>query len=138
MTHITIVLLFFVFCAAQAASPPEMPEEFTQILRKYESAWAKKDAKALAALFIEDGFALPNKHAPVRGRENIREFYQGQGGELHLRALHYASDGNAGYIIGVYSLSETGPEIGKFTLTMHKNKDGDWLIVSDMDNPNQG
>ena len=28
-------------------------------------------------------------------------------------------------------------DIGKFTLTLRKNQDGRWLIVSDMDSPNR-
>jgi ketosteroid isomerase-like protein len=29
------------------------------------------------------------------------------------------------------------PDEGKFTLTLRKDKDGSWLIVSDMDNSNR-
>jgi ketosteroid isomerase-like protein len=87
-------------------------------------------------LFAEDGFVLGNGKAPVRGRANIETAYKGSGGPLSLRALAFATEGNVGYIIGGFARQKDEPDIGKFTLTLRKNPDGRWLIVSDMDNGN--
>src|SRR6185436_9864317 len=81
-------------CAAQRASrgghPP--PPEFAQVLSDYERAWQAKDERALAALFAEDGFVLPNGAPPVQGRSAIEAHYRGAGGPLALRALHWARE----------------------------------------------
>ena len=46
-------------------------------------------------------------------------------------------EGSVGYIIGGYTRNSGDPDIGKFTLTLKKDPDGRWLIMSDMDNGNQ-
>lgn len=57
------------------------------------------------------------------------------GGLLSLRAIAYAAEGGASYIIGGYTAGK--PDIGKFTLTLKKDSGGRWLIMSDMDSPNR-
>jgi ketosteroid isomerase-like protein len=124
-----------------APAPPQpsvqLPPELARVLTDYENAWSSRDAKALALLFAEDGFVLPNGHAPVKGRAEVERYYTGQGGPLSLRAIAFAADGKVGYIIGGYTQSKGEPDIGKFTLTLRKGGDGRWLIVSDMDNSNR-
>lgn len=114
----------------------ELPAPLARVLRDYEAAWQKKDAAALAALFAEDGFVLPGGKPPVRGRTEIEKHYLGAGGPLFLRAMAYATEGSLGYIIGGYSGQKDRSDEGKFTLTLRKESDGRWLIVSDMDNGN--
>jgi ketosteroid isomerase-like protein len=121
-----------------AAEPSvTLPPELAKVLTDYEAAWSKKDPAALAGLFSEDGFVLPNGSAPVRGRAAIQKFYTGHGGPLSLRALAYATEGGVGYIIGGYTETAGKPDIGKFTLTLKKGAEGRWLIMSDMDNGNR-
>jgi ketosteroid isomerase-like protein len=114
----------------------EPPAPLARVLTDYESAWQKKDAAALAALFTEDGFVLSSGVPPVRGRAQIEKHYTGQGGPLSLRGLAYATEGAIGYIIGGFARKKGEPDIGKFTLTLRKGADGRWLIMSDMDNGN--
>lgn len=113
-----------------------LPPDLARVLSDYESAWRGRDARALAALFAEDGFVLGNGVPPVRGRPAIERHYTGQGGPLWLRALAYATEGSTGYIIGGFATQEGQPDAGKFTLTLRKGADARWLIVSDMDNGN--
>lgn len=114
-----------------------LPAELERVLRDYETAWRARDAKALANLFAEDGFVLQGGRPAVRGRSEIEKAYTGAGGPLALRAIAFATEGNVGYIIGGFSRAEGQPDSGKFTLTLRKGRDGRWLIMSDMDNPNQ-
>jgi ketosteroid isomerase-like protein len=129
--------------AAQQAPPPgdepsvELPADLARVLRDYETAWAARDAAALARLFANDGWVLPNGSTPVRGREAIETFYKGHGGPLALRALGYGAEGSVGYIIGGYAGTRGAADVGKFTLTLRKGPDGRWLIVSDMDSQNR-
>ena len=123
---------------APAAEPSvKLPADLARVLTDYEAAWQSRDAAALARLFAEDGFVLPNGGLPVRGRSAIQKHYTGAGGPLALRALAFAAEGRVGYIIGGYGPAQGQPDSGKFTLTLRKGTDGRWLIVSDMDSVNQ-
>ena len=126
----------------QQTSRPQQPSvrlapELARVLTDYEAAWRAGDGAALARLFDEDGFVLPNGAPPVRGRAAIALYYKGPGGPLALRAFASAAEGTVGYILGGFSRQEGGPDIGKFTLTLRRGADGRWLIVSDMDNGNR-
>jgi ketosteroid isomerase-like protein len=138
----------FVFCLAIAAQQPpaaadpaqpsvQLPPELARVLTDYESAWGSRNPPALAKLFAEDGYVLPNGQAPVKGRAAIEKHYTGSGGPLALRAIAFAAEGKVGYIIGGYASAKGEPDIGKFTLTLRQDADGRWLIVSDMDSPNR-
>jgi len=138
---VVLVVATSMIAAAQQPAPAplpsvELPPELSRVLRDYESAWQKRDAAALSQLFAEDGFVMGNGSMPVRGRAAIAAFYAGQGGPLSLRAIAFATDGSAGYILGGFAGAAGQPDAGKFTLTLRKGGDGRWLIVSDMDNPN--
>lgn len=114
-----------------------LPPELGRILTDYEKAWRANDEIALAALFAEDGFVLSSGMPPVRGRKQIEERYKDSGGPLVLRALAFATEGTVGYIIGGFTRNSGDPDIGKFTLTLRRDSDGRWMIMSDMDNGNQ-
>jgi CubicO group peptidase (beta-lactamase class C family)/ketosteroid isomerase-like protein len=138
------IALFSLVCvvapgSAQApASLPsvQLPPPLARVLTDYEAAWARKDAAALASLFAEDGFVLSNGAPPVRGRAGIQKHYAGAGGPLSLRALAFATSGDVGYIIGAFATRKGAADAGKFTLTLKKDGDGRWLIMSDTDNGN--
>jgi len=108
--------------------------ELDRVLRDYERAWRAKDPLALANLFTEDGFVLADGSPPARGREAIRKAYAGAGGPLWLRALSHFTDGDVGYIIGVFGHEPEGPVAGKFILALSRRGAGPWMIAADMDN----
>jgi len=113
-----------------------LPAPLARVLTDYEAAWRSRDAAALAALFAEDGFVLSSGAPPVRGRAQIEKHYASAGGPLALRALAYATEGSVGYIIGGFAREPGQPDTGKFTLTLRRDPQGRWLIMSDMDNGN--
>ena len=115
-----------------------LPADLDRVLRDYERAWQNGDASRLAALFSVDGFVLQNGRAPVRGRDAIGRAYAGQaGGALRLRALAYAVADTVGFIIGAYGYGDSTGDMGKFTLTLRRPRNGVWEIFSDMDNGNR-
>jgi ketosteroid isomerase-like protein len=123
--------------AAPARKPAvKLPPELARVLTDYEKAWAARDPAALARLFTEDGWVLPNGSLPVQGRASIERHYKGQGGPLSLRALAFATNGDLGHILGGYGANPEAEDDGKFTLTLRKVQER-WLISSDMDNPNR-
>ncbi|MGZ8830392.1 MAG: YybH family protein [Thermoanaerobaculia bacterium] len=128
-------LLIAVAASAQESLPSvKLPAELDRVLRDYEQAWQTHDAAGLANLFAEDGFVLAGRKPPARGREAIRATYAKSGGPLVLRALHYATSGDVGYIIGVYG-RDASKDVGKFVLALKKVRDK-WLIAADIDNGN--
>jgi ketosteroid isomerase-like protein len=141
MTNRAIMLfaLLAVATVARAAPQPSiaLPADLARVLRDYEAAWSTMNTTSLSRLFAEDGFVLSNGHEPVRGRAAIEAFYRGRGGPLSLRPLAFGADGKVGYIIGGFAAIPGQPDIGKFTLTLRKDPEGQWLIVSDMDNSNR-
>jgi ketosteroid isomerase-like protein len=135
---VLVAALLSLVSRVDAAELPSvaMAPALSRVLHDYERAWQQKDARALAALFAEDGFVLSSGVPPVRGRTAIEEHYAGRGGPLSLRALAFATEGGTGYIIGGFARHKGEPDIGKFTLTLRRSEEGRWLIVSDMDNGN--
>ncbi|MEM7049198.1 MAG: nuclear transport factor 2 family protein [Acidobacteriota bacterium] len=121
----------------QAPATVDLPPELARVLTDYEAAWRARDPQGLAALFTEDGYVLSHGRPPVVGRKAITERYKGSGGDLYLRAFRYQTSGDIGYILGGYTYTEGGEDNGKFTLTLERDSDGHWLIVSDMDNSNR-
>jgi ketosteroid isomerase-like protein len=138
-------------CASAALSPTvaqipsdqqlpsvSLPADLDRVLRDYERAWRSGDASNVAALFSVDGFVLQNGRAPVRGRDAIAKAYAGQtGGDLRLRAFGYVAGDTTGYIIGGYTYGDAKGDMGKWTLTLRRPRNGRWEIFSDMDNGNQ-
>jgi ketosteroid isomerase-like protein len=122
-----------------APTPPPsivLPPELARVLSDYEDAWSRKDAKALAVLFAEDGWVLSNGAPPARGRAAIEKAYTGSGGPLALRAFAFEARNDVGYILGAFARQRGDADLGKFTLTLRRVS-GRWLIVSDMDNGNR-
>ena len=119
--------------AAQLPSV-KLPAEIDRVLRDYEKNWRARDAAALASLFTSDGFVMQTGKPPVRGSDAITKAYATGGGNLYLRALHYETAGDVGFIIGAYTFTEGAKDVGKFTLALRREK-GVWRIVADMDNP---
>src|SRR5712691_1953884 len=114
---------------AEAAEPSvTLPPELARVLTDYEQGWKTGDGAALARLFAEDGFVLTEGRPPVKGRAAIQKLYTGSGAPLSLRAFSYAVNGDVGYIIGSFSRERGKPDEGKFTLTLRKVGDGQWLI----------
>src|SRR5229473_5387891 len=103
-----LLALFIAWVAFPSASPPErslgsvddapdsvsLPPDLARVLGDYEVAWRHGDGAALAALFTEDGFVLPNGAPAVGGRDEIRRYYKGPGGKLVLHAFAYETNGS--------------------------------------------
>ncbi len=111
-----------------------LPPELDRVLRDYERLWKAGDAEGLADIFTADGFAI-QRGRWVRGREAIVQAYGSAGGDLRLRALAHAADGDVGYIIGAYGYGDTpgAADRGKFILALNRSENGRWLIAADLD-----
>ena len=111
-----------------------LPPELDRVLRDYESAWRDGDGARLAALFVEDGFAIQNGSPLRRGRRAIAEGVSAPGGQLTLAAYAYAASGETAHIVGGYRYPDTRGQGGRFVLALRKGAGGRWLIAADLDN----
>lgn len=124
--------------APATGQPPSvaLPAALARVLRDYERGWRAGDAAGVAALFSEDGMALPNGRPPAPGRPAIAAAYKGPGGDLRLRALAFATADSVGYIIGAYRYGDGTGDLGKFVLALTRRGTGPWMIAADIDNTN--
>jgi ketosteroid isomerase-like protein len=119
---------------ASHAAPLTLPAPLDRVLREYESAWRDGDGPRLAALFTEEGFAMPNGSDTARGRDEIARRITRPGGALQLTAYAYATEGRVGYIVGGYRYPESKGPGGRFVLALRMEPGGRWLIAADLDN----
>ena len=140
---LSVVLYFMILPAhAQNGFTPQasitLPAELDRILRDYEKAWTGGEAAKLASLFVDDGY-VPTNAGWIRGHKKIMEKYAETGGDLQLRAINYATEGQVGFIVGAYGY---GPDAatrdrGNFVLALRRSPEGKWLIVADLDKANR-
>ena len=62
-----------VAAAVSGEASVDLPPELSRVLTDYEAGWKAGDAAALASLFAEDGFVLPEGQPPVKGRTGNSE-----------------------------------------------------------------
>ncbi|MBQ5941118.1 SgcJ/EcaC family oxidoreductase [Massilia sp. AB1] len=136
MAPVLAAALNIVRAAAQSLPSVSVPPEVDRVLRDYEKAWAANDARGLAALFAEDGMALPSNQPPARGRDSIAKAYSGGGGmPTFLRVIDYRASGDLATVVGAYGPAGQALDAGKFVLVLRK-VDGRWLIAADIENAN--
>ena len=116
----------------------ELPAPLERVLRDYEQAWKSGDAVALAALFTAGGF-VHSDAGWIKGHEAIENKYQNAGGDLRLRAIDFAMNGDVAFIVGAYGYGENAAtqDRGNFVLALRKSSSDRWLIVADLDKSNR-
>ena len=131
-----------VLCAA-----PAMAQSVADI-QKLDDAWAvafnKGDVKAVAAMYAEDAYVLPNMGEMVHGRAAIEEFFKGatqQIGDIALKAGDVQPLGpDAAREIGTftYKTKAQPPQdvSGKYAVVWRKIG-GQWLLATDIWNSNK-
>ena len=130
---------------AHAASPTSADEA---AIRAQTASWEKAynggDAKAVAAQYAEDALLLPPGAPAVNSRAAILEYFtkdiagaKAAGAVLVLNPkTDVGVSGNTGWESGTYKVTVKGAvvETGKF-LSVSRKKDGKWLYIRDIWNP---
>ncbi|WP_166965547.1 YybH family protein [Yeosuana marina] len=124
------------------APKPATVEELGQMNRDFAKALVAKDATAAANLYTEDASLLPPNEPIVKGRENIKNYWQGaiDAGLISasVKTIDASSDGDLGYEIGTFKLQFLSPagdtitDIGKYTELLKRNKEGKWISIYGM------
>jgi uncharacterized protein (TIGR02246 family) len=142
LRSLTVVLILLLGptlpAAAQKADPASeqaLRQSIETICRQWETAVAKQDPTAVAALFTADGtFVTPASVLP--DRQAIKTFYEGffkQGWNNEIIKLDQAHlAGNAAWAFGEYSLSGQGPNgalsrAGRWSMVFEHEGDG-WKV----------
>jgi uncharacterized protein (TIGR02246 family) len=75
MTRLVGWIFAFVLLAGIGAGARQGDAGVTELLERYEAAWNKGDAQALAALYTENAIRLAGFAEPLAGRASIEESF---------------------------------------------------------------
>jgi ketosteroid isomerase-like protein len=106
---------------------------------KFVAAVAKGDGAALAALYTEDAWLMPQNSEPIRGRIDIQAFVTKNilGGGIAgatLKLQDVFGSGNSATEVGEYDMKDKAGTVldhGKYMVVWHK-VGGTWLMQRDM------
>ncbi len=109
---------------------------------QWTAAFNRGDAVAVAALYTPDAAVMPPDSEMIRGRQGIREFWQGaiQGGlkDAVLTTVEVQASGSMAYEIGKFSLTvhpkDQAPKMisGKYAVVWKRQADGGWKLHVDI------
>lgn len=129
---------------AQPADAGQIEAQLTEAETKWNHAYAKRDAAALADMYADDA-ALANPDADlVSGKTAISEAVKGFASDPNL-AVEFRSDrvqvaasGDLAYTRGRYTMTMTDPKTkgpytskGNYLTVWQKQADGSWKAVED-------
>jgi uncharacterized protein (TIGR02246 family) len=135
-----LAALAFRPAVAQTADHTEAVKTVQMVAAAYQDAFAKHDAKAIAALFVPDGVLLPPNGAPiVQGRDAIEQswsdLFKTFGGHETV-TVHEAIPVGQDAIVGINDFKIIGDAAhgnkvmsGRAAITLSKTPDG-WRYVS--------
>ena len=138
-----VALLFITSLFSCNVSPkPATTEELSQMNRDFVKALNAKDAAAAANCYTEDAMLLPPNEAPVKGRANIKAYWQGAidagAFDAEVATTLTGSNGDLGYEVGRLQMKMKMPdgkiavERGKYTELLKRGADGKWLSTLGM------
>jgi uncharacterized protein (TIGR02246 family) len=109
---------------------------------KFSEAFARGDARALAAMYTSDAIAFPPDSEMIRGNEAIGEFWKAtRDGGVQSAALTTDDVGRSGdvaYEVGRVSLTiqpagkELTTAVAKYVVVWRRQTDGSWKLHRDI------
>ena len=101
----------------------------------FETAFNAQDAKKVAALYTEDGVAMPPNRPMVKGRAAIeadvqRDFKAGVT-KLKLTPMESAISGDTAYEAGTSTVMVNGKQVAGKYVVIYKRVGQQWLIAFD-------
>lgn len=116
-----------------------------------QEAVVQSDWDAVASHYAEDAHLDPPDSPPVRGREEIRNYFVSTLASItdfELEPRSVEGEGNLAYVRGRWSLSARMPNAdgdtvtvgdrGSYVVVRRRQDDGRWLIVEDIVQSNPG
>ncbi len=149
LKRITLLgILMTALVACPAAPPGSSTDEEAAVRRgtqRFLKAHSLKDWPAVAATYTEDAVLHPPNAGPVKGRDEIQEWFEAneQYTSLDLEIAEIDVRADLAYVWGLSTITieEPGREpvvlSGKYLDIRRKQPDGDWLISVDMFSPSE-
>ena len=111
-TFFVVVLLAFTGAAFAAGESDETKDAVRSAYSAWDSAFNKKDADALAALYTDDAYLLPPTHQVIEGPKGVAEFFSGlfKGGVTGHKLELIEADGNGNLLFGAAKWSASGKD----------------------------
>ena len=147
-----LTALFFILGAVPASSYEKRggtAEDYAaieSIEARWQTAYGARDFEVLAELYTEDGWVMARRQPAVRGRTQIRDFFQSvaEGTKLavsfDVEELEVIGDyawNTARFALTYQSMSGAEPvhDFGRALILYKRGADGQWRIHRDMDTP---
>lgn len=121
----------------------DVRQAIEQAVQKFIEAFKRGDAAAVASLYAEDAKLLPPNQRTARGREAIRQFWQGVMDmgvkEADIEIQEVEAQGDTAYEVGRYTLTiqqgngERASDAGKYVVIWKRQGDG-WKLAVDIFN----
>ena len=121
----------------------DVRQAIEQAVQKFIEAFKRGDAAAVASLYAEDAKLLPPNQRTARGREAIRQFWQGvmdmgvKEADIEIQEVEAQDD--TAYEVGRYTLTiqqgngERASDAGKYVVIWKRQGDG-WKLAVDIFN----
>lgn len=123
---------------APVAQAPAERAAIEAVNRKFEAAWASKNAEAAAALYTDAAILLPPNSPPVTGRAAVVAFWKaglaGAPGPVTLTTSEVEVHGGTAHEVGSYVIAGADgkpAETGKYVV-IWKQAGGEWKLHRDM------
>lgn len=139
-----IVMLALCLCVVAVSASAQTVAQIQALNDKWDAAFNKGDAAAMAALYAEDAAVLPPGADMIKGRAGIEKFWGGavqQLGDAKLTTVDVLPLGSAAAReIGTFSFktkAATPQDVsGKYVVVWRKIG-GKWLLATDIWNTNK-
>ena len=109
---------------------------------RFSEAFARGDAKALAAMYTSDAIAFPPESEMIRGNEAIGEFWKATRDSgvqsAALTTVDVGRSGDVAYEVGTVSLTirpagkEQTTALAKYVVVWKRQTDGSWKLHRDI------
>ncbi|MEL4456498.1 SgcJ/EcaC family oxidoreductase [Lutimonas vermicola] len=113
-------------------------EELKKSFKGVRESLAKKDAKAVANYYTEDGVFMPHNSTIFTGRDNIEKAFEGfiESGFTELNVESTWAEGCGEYLLDTekWTLSNGKDTLIGKSLVIWKKEDGIWKMYKDMIN----
>lgn len=139
-SRIVLSLSLIALLAGLAAGPASADDskEFAEMHKAWQKAYNDRDAKALAAMYTEDGTLMPPNTESAKGRAAIEaalvKDMAAAPGRIEIAMTDSGSNGNLGYARGTYTVKDAEDQpvdTGKW-LEVRKKINGKWYTYHDI------
>jgi len=130
---------------SQRAGAFEFRTEIEQAITVLEKAAKAKDAATIANLYAEDATLLPQAAPLIKGRPNIRQFWEsffaGGGSDVKIGVIEITPLGDIAYEIGRFEANMPSPggsvrSQGKYVVIWKRQSDASIKMCVDIFNTN--